>query len=71
MPKRPSSGHRSAGPKPCPVMAAYAAAATALSASCSGEPGSGSAGSVPPMALSWRIAKQRMSSARQAHAFTS
>lgn len=37
MPERPSSGHRSARPKPCPVIAACVAAATALSVSCSGE----------------------------------
>ena len=49
----------------CPAMAACAAAATALSASCSGEAaGPGNAGPVPPITPSWNIAKQRISSAR-------
>src|SRR5690242_15102529 len=47
-PNRPSSGHRSADPNPQPVIAAYAAAATALNASPSGKAAdSGSAGSAP------------------------
>jgi hypothetical protein len=66
MPDRPSSGQKSARPKPGPAMAACAAGATALCASPRCVPaGPGIAGSVPPIAPSCCIAKLRISSARE------